>query len=71
MNKWKLPDNPPIRREGKGWFESSRNVIVTDIDNKVYMAFYVFQNKAFYWWSTSNPPLKIKAWMELPEPYKE
>ena len=65
------PERPPDRRDefGRLWFTADMDFIITDDEGRVYVAFYVWQNRRFYWRDTDHP-VKAIAWMPLPEAYK-
>mgnify|MGYP006872981438 CR=1 FL=1 len=66
------PKRPPDRQDeqGRWWFTTNEDFIITDYKGRVYIAFYVWQNKKFYWNDTDHP-VNAVAWMPLPEAYKE
>ena len=67
-----LPIQPPDRvdENGQRWTTVDDSYLITDINDKVYEAYYTYSTKEF-WWKDSLHPIRVKAWMPMPEAYKE
>ena len=69
--KDRLPEQPPniVDEQGRSWVTQNIDCIVYD-GKIVFVAYYSFQNK-FFWYSDTLHPLKnITHWMEIPQPPK-
>ena len=66
--KDRLPEQPPniVDEQGRSWVTQNIDCIVYD-GKIVFVAYYSFQNK-FFWYSDTLHPLKnITHWMEIPQ----